>query len=238
MTNLSFFKWSTWIQRLSICKRFWRSFFSGALCLRPPHSSNASITITGSSSHGMVSTSADNGSSMSDLKSQSMSDELCPRSPWANCCQREGNRQARSQVTVHHRALVVMVESVQSNRNEITWCFWSTSQLAMLAARADFPTPGDPLIQIMLGPSTFLISFLISSKIMVRVSFIHDLHRGSLFSPSMCNKSSNSFFSACAMRISILRSQLILSLKVSSLSFNSIAFSFWESTKIYLTGAN
>ena len=133
---------------------------------------------------------------------------------------------ARSQATVRHRALVVMVEFVRSNRNEITWRFWSTSRLAMLAAKADFPTPGDPLIQITFETLTFLISVSMSCKMVVRVPSRHALRKGSPFSPSMCNKSSNSFFLACAMWISILRSRPNLSLKLSSLSFNSVAFSF------------
>jgi len=133
---------------------------------------------------------------------------------------------ARSQATVRHRALVVMVESVQSNRNEIIWRFWSTSRLAMLAAKADFPTPGDPLIQITPGPLTFLISVSMSCKMVVRVPSRHALRQGSPFSPRVRVKSSNSFFSTCAMWISILRSRSNLSLKLSSLSFNSVAFSF------------
>ena len=114
------------------------------------------------------------------------------------CCRREGNRQARSQVTVHQRALVVRVICVRSNRNGTTWHFWSTIRLATLAASADFPTPGEPLIQITLGPSTFLISFSISCKMVVRVPSIHDLDRESLFSLRALTKSSSSFLSAAA----------------------------------------
>ena len=91
-----------------------------------------------------------------------------------------------------------MVDSVRSNRNEIIRRFWSTSRLAMLAAKADFPTPGDPLIQITLGPSTFLISFSISCKMVVRVPSIHDLRRESRFSPRTLTISSSSFLSAAA----------------------------------------
>ena len=77
------------------------------------------------------------------------------------------------------RAFAVAVDCVRSNRNVITWRFWSTSRLATLAAKADFPTPGDPLIQIILGPSTFLILISISCKIVIQVPSIHDLRRGS-----------------------------------------------------------
>ena len=87
---------------------------------------------------------------------------------------------------------MVRVECVWSNRYAITWRFWSTSRLAMLAAKADFPTPGDPLIQIILGLLMFLISCSISCKKAVRVPSIHDLRRGSLFSPRVLTKSSSS----------------------------------------------
>ena len=93
---------------------------------------------------------------------------------------------------------MVTVDYVRSNRNAITWRFWSTSQLVTLAAKADFPTPGDPLIQIILGPSTFLILISISCKIVVRVPSIHDLRRGSLSSPRALTKSSSSFLSEAA----------------------------------------
>jgi len=66
----------------------------------------------------------------------------------------------------------------------------------MLAAKADLPTPGDPLIQITLGALTFFILFLMSCKMVVRVPSIHDLHRGGLFSPRALTKSSSSFLSA------------------------------------------
>ena len=120
------------------------------------------------------------------------------------CCRREGNRRARSQATVRQRALVVTVDCVRSNRNVMTWRFWSTSRLAMLAANADFPTPGDPLIQITLGPSTFLISYSISCKMEVRVPSIHDLRRGSLFSPRALTKSSSSLLSAAVCAFCVM----------------------------------
>ena len=207
ITNLSFFKWSTWIQHLSICKRSQKSFFPDALCLRPPHSSGASIIITRSSFYRTASTSVDSGFSMSNLKSQSMLDKLHPWLPWDKCYRIEENMQAGSQATVRHRVLVVIVDSMQLNWNEITWHCWSNSQLAILATKADFPIPGNPLVQIISGPLTFLILVSMSCKIVVCMPSRHTLHKGSLFSPSMCNKLSNSFFSTCAMCISILRSQ-------------------------------
>ena len=92
---------------------------------------------------------------------------------------------------------MVTVDYVRSNRNAITWRFWSTSRLVTLAAKADFPTPGDhPLIQIILGPSTFLILISISCKMVVRVPSIHDLHRGSLSSPRALTKSLSSLSTA------------------------------------------
>ena len=70
-----------------------------------------------------------------------------------------------------------------SNLNDITRRFWSSGQMAVLAAKADFPTPGDPLLQIRLRPSTFFISSPISCKTAVRVPSIHHLRRGSLTEP-------------------------------------------------------
>ena len=121
MTTLNFFKWSAWIQRLSVRMRLRRSPFPDSSCLRPPHSSNASITITGSSSRRTSSPSIDSGSSMSNLQSRSMSDELCPWVLWVKCDRRERGRQARSQATARQSALVVIViNCVRLNRNEIT----------------------------------------------------------------------------------------------------------------------
>jgi len=59
----------------------------------------------------------------------------------------------------------------------------------MLAARADFPTPGDPLIHITLWLLALLTLFLISYRIVCRVPSMHDLRRGSLFPPRALTKS-------------------------------------------------
>ena len=90
ITTLNLFKWSAWVQRLSVRKRLWRSSLPDSSCRRPPHSSNASITITGSSLRKISLPSMDSGSSMSALNSRSMSDELCPWMPWVKCGRREG----------------------------------------------------------------------------------------------------------------------------------------------------
>jgi len=89
ITNLNFFKQLDSVQRLSVCRRLLKSSVPGESCWRPPHSSNASITITRSSSC-EISFSTNNGSSMSNLKRQSMSNEICPSMPLAKCWQREG----------------------------------------------------------------------------------------------------------------------------------------------------
>ena len=175
------------------------SLFSEESCLRPPHSSNASITITGSSSSGTF-FSMDNGVSMSNLKSWSMSDEISSLLPWVKCFRREGYRRARSYAMARHKASVVMVvDRVLSNRKHITCRCCSRSRMAMLAAKADFPTPGNPLTQITLGPSTLLTSLSILVKMSLRVPGMHGSRRGSLSPISACFRSSSSFFSICAM---------------------------------------
>ena len=134
---------------------------------------------------------------MSDLKSRSMFDEMSFLLTWVKCSRREGYRRARSQVTEHQRAFVVIVvDCVLSNRKYITCRCCSCSRMAMLAAKADFPTPVNPLIQITLGLLTLLISLSILVKMVVRVFSIHGLHRGSLFSPRALTKSFSSFSSA------------------------------------------
>ena len=55
-----------------------KSSFPDVLCLRPPHSSGASIIITRSSFYRTASTSVDSSFSMSNLKSQSILDKLHP----------------------------------------------------------------------------------------------------------------------------------------------------------------
>ena len=66
----------------------------------------------------------------------------------------------------------------------------------MLTAKADFPTPGDPLIQIILWPPAFLASVSIAGRMSLRVPSIHDLRSLSFFLPRALTKSSSSFFSA------------------------------------------
>ena len=134
---------------------------------------------------------------MSDLKIRSTSDEMSFLLPWVKYSRREGYRRARSQATAHQRAFVVIVvDRVLSNRKHITCRCCPCSRMAMLAAKADFPTPGNPLIQITLGPSTLLISLSILVKMAVRVPSMHGLRKGSLLSPRALNKSSSSFLSA------------------------------------------
>ena len=53
----------------------------------------------------------------------------------------------------------------------------------MLAAKADFPTPGDPLIQIILWPPVFLTSVSIACRMSLRVPSMHDLRSLSFFPP-------------------------------------------------------
>ena len=65
----------------------------------------------------------------------------------------------------------------------MTHYYWSSSQMAMLTAKADFPTLEGPLIQTTLGPSTFLNLFSISCKMVVRVPSIHGLCN---YSPQGC----------------------------------------------------
>ena len=176
---------------------------------------------------------------MRALKSRSMSDEMSSLLPWIKCFRREGYRRARSYAMARHKAsVVIVVDRVLSNRKHITCRCCSWSRVAMLAAKADFPTPGNPLIQMTFGPSILLISLSILVKTSLRVPSMHGSRRESLSPISACFKSSSSFFSTCALRISMVRSRSNLSLNASSLSRNPITFSFWESTKMYLTGAN
>ena len=62
----------------------------------------------------------------------------------------------------------------------------------MLAAGADFPISGDPLIQIILWPLVFLTSVSIACRMLLRVPSIHDLRSLSFFHPRALT---NSFFS-------------------------------------------
>jgi len=127
---------------------------------------------------------------MRDLKRRSMSDELCPLLPSTKNWQRDVCWWTRSQATTHQRASVVIVANcVRSNRNDITCRPMPSSRVEMLAARADFPTPGDPLIHITLWLLALLTLFLISYRIVCRVPSMHDLRRGSLFPPRALTKS-------------------------------------------------
>jgi len=91
---------------------------------------------------------------MSDLKRWSTSDELCSLLPSTKCWWRDGYWQTRSHAAKHQRAsVVIVVDWVRSNWNDITCRPWSSTRVEMLAAKADFPTPGDPLFQITLWPS-------------------------------------------------------------------------------------
>ena len=73
----------------------------------------------------------------------------------------------------------------------LTCLFWSCSWVEMLAAKADFLTPGDPLIQITLWPPVFLTSVSIACRMSLRVPSIHNLHSLSFFPPQgthlLCN---------------------------------------------------
>ena len=191
------------------------------------------MMITGNSSSGSWS-SVDNGFLMSILKRWSMSDELSSLLPWANCWWRDGHQWARSQAMTRQSApIVIAVDCVQSNRNHITCRFWSCSRLVMLAANANFPTPGDPFIKITLWLLVLLISVSICCGMSRRVPFIHGSQRGSLFSLRACTKSSRS----CITQISIMRSTTSWSLNPSTFFCNSITLSFWETVRMYLAGS-
>ena len=169
--------------------------------LRPPHSSNASITITGSSSHG-TSSRPDNGVSMRFLKRRSISDELCSLLCLTKCRRKEGYKRARSQATTRQReSVVIVVDCVRSNRSDITCLFWSCDWVEMLAAKADFPTPGDPLIQIIVWPLVFLTLVSIACRMSLWMPSIHDLRSLSFFTPRALTKSSSSFFSTTVFLI-------------------------------------
>ena len=114
--------------------------------------------------------------------------------------------------------------------NHITCRFWPCSRLVMLAAKADLPTPGAPLIQITLWPLVFLIPVTISCKMSWRVPGIHGSRRGSLSPPRVCTKSS----SCCATRISIARSVSSWFLDPSTFFHNSITLFFWGTARMYL----
>ena len=204
ITTLNLFRWSTRAQRLSVRKSPSKSSVPDESCLRPPHSSNASITITGSCSGGISSSSVDNGVSMSNLKRRSISDDLSCLLPSTKCWHRDGYLRTRSDATTRQRAsVVILVDCMRSKRNDITGRSWSSSRVKILAAKADFPTPGDPLIQITLWPSALFTLLSISCRMVCRVSFIHALCRRSLSPPRVRTKSSSSFCSAPAFAVSI-----------------------------------
>ena len=132
-----------------------------------------------------------------------MSDELCPLLPSTKSRRSDGYWRTRSHATTRQRAsVVIVVDCVRSNRNDITCRPLPSSRVEMLAARADFPTPGDPLIQITLWPSVLLTLFSISWRMVFRVPSMHGLRRGSLFPPRVLTKSSGSFCSVPAFTVS------------------------------------
>ena len=170
---------------------------------------------------------------MRNLKRRSVSDEIYPSMPLAKCWRREGCQRARSQATTRHRAsVVILVDCERSNRNGIINQPWSFSRVEMLAATADFPTPGDPLIQVTLWSLTLLTWSSILCIIAVRVPSMHDVRRRSLFSPRVRTKSSSS----CVTRISIVRSAARQSLNPSTFFCNSIALSFCGTARMYFAG--
>jgi len=141
---------------------------------------------------------------MSNLKRWSISDDLSFLLPSTKCWWRDGYWQTRSDAMIRQRASVVIsVDRVRSNRNDITCRPWSSSQVEMLAAKADFPTPGDPFIQITLWPSALFTLLSISCRIICRVPAIHALRSRSLSPPRVCTRSSSSFCSAPAFSVSI-----------------------------------
>ena len=151
--------------------------------------------------------------------------------PLAKCWRREGYQRARSQATTRHRAsVVILVDSVRSKRNGITRRPWSCNRVEMLAAKADFPTPGDPLIQMTLCSPTLLISIL--CRMAIRVPFMHGARRRSLFPPTVRTKS----FSSCVTRISTARSVTSWTSNLSTFFCNSITLSFWGTARMYMAG--
>ena len=160
-----------------------------------PQTTTLVQSITGSSSLG-TSLSVDNGVSIRNLNLPFMSDGSGTLLFWTRfkmCWRTEGYRRARPRATTRQKASVVMVvDCVRSKRNDMTWRSCPCSRAVILAANADFPTPGDPLIQITLWLSTLWISFSISCRTVVRVPSIHGLRRKSLFSPRARTKTSNS----------------------------------------------
>ena len=136
------------------------------------------------------------------LKRQSILEELCSLLCLTKCLQKEGYRWARSQATTYQReSVVIMVDCVWSNQNDIIYLFWSCSQVKMLATKADFLTPGDPLIQIILWPLVFLTSVSIAYRMSLWVPSINSLCILSLFPPKILTKSSSSLCSATAATI-------------------------------------
>ena len=109
------------------------------------------------------------------------------------CQRKEGYRWKRLQVmTCQKESVVIVVDCVQVNRNDITCLFWSYSWVEMLATKADFPTPEDSLIQIILWPPAFLASVLIAGRMSLQMPSIRDLRSLSFFHPGALT---SSFFS-------------------------------------------
>ena len=190
--NLNFFKWSTSTHRRSVRKRL--SFRPDRSCLRPPHSSSPSITITGCSSCATI----EFGQWRLNERFENAIDIGWSVffSALTKCWRRRGYRRVRSEATTRHKSSIVIVDCLRSNQNDITCRPWSSSsRVAMLAANADFPTPGDPLIWITLWPSVLLISVSICCRMSRRVPSIHDSRRESLFPSRALNKSPSFFCS-------------------------------------------
>ena len=130
---------------------------------------------------------------MSFLKRRSILDELCSLWCLTKCRRKEGYKRARSQATTRQReSVAIVVDCVWSNQSDITCLFWSCNWVEMLAAKVDFPTPGDPLIQIILWLLVFLTLVSIACRMSLRVPSIHDLRSLSFFLPRALTRS---FFS-------------------------------------------
>ena len=75
------------------------------------------------------------------------------------------------------------------------FAYMSCSWVKMLTAKADFPTPWDPLIQIILWLLVFLTLVSIARRMSLWVPSVHDLRSLNFFTPRAFTKSSSSFFS-------------------------------------------
>ena len=106
---------------------------------------------------------------MSFLKRRSILDELCSLWCLTKCRRKEGYKWERSQATTRQReSVVIVVYCIRSNQNDITCLFWFYSWVEMLAAKTDFPTPGDSLVQIILWLPVLLTSVSITCRMPLR----------------------------------------------------------------------